>query len=130
MATFGPDFKPTYKVKPTNSEFARSADSFIYCSNGACGLAGSGLCRIYDGPAKNLSCRQCNQRFPAKPNGKTFGGLHYKAMLAGKPDGKGATVIHLGGGGKGKGGGGKGAGKTGGKNGGGQHDHDRMDLIQ
>ena len=128
MATFGPDFKPTYNVKPTNSEFASSADSFIYCSNGACGLAGSGLCPIYDGPAKNLSCRQCNQRFPSKPNGKTFGGLHYKAMLAGKPNGKGATVIHLGGGGKGNGGGGKGAGKTGGKNGGVQLD--RMDKLE
>ena len=126
---FGKDFKQGYKVTPTMSEYNRAPESFIYCSNGACGLAGSGLCRIFDGPLKNLVCRHCNTRFPAKPNGRSFGGLHYKAMLAGKPtdSGKGKGRNATPGNGKG---GGNGKGKGAGKSGAGGKDGSRLDNME
>ena len=81
MVVLGKDYNSRRKVQPTKNEFKLAPDQFIYCSNGDCGLAGSGICRIHLGNNTESQCRHCKAKFPAKPNGKTFGGLHHKALL-------------------------------------------------
>ena len=83
MGGFGKDFIPGRKVFPTKAEFKLPLEIFIYCSNSECGLAGSGICRTRIGPDQASNCRHCNKKIPAKPNGKQFGGLHYKALQSG-----------------------------------------------
>ena len=110
MVPFGADYTGQ-PVVAQNAEYKMDPDIFIYCSNTGCGLAGTGLCRVHDGPGKESNCRRCKCKFPSKPNGKTFGGLHREALLAGK---LGTKKIPMGGGFKGNKGGGKGGGAGGG----------------
>ena len=83
---FGKDFIPGRKVYPTKAEYKLPLENFIYCSNSECGLAGTGICRTRIGTDQAANCRHCNKRFPAKPNGKQFGGLHFKALQSGAPE--------------------------------------------
>ena len=83
MVVFGKDFNQGRKVFPTKAEYKLALEDFIYCSNSECGLAGSGICRTRVGPDQATSCRHCKKKLPSKPNGKQFGGLHYKALQSG-----------------------------------------------
>ena len=113
------EFQIHRPIKPKNWEFKIGAEHFIYCSNRNCPVAKSGIGRVHNsGPQQPLRCLYCESKFPAKPNGETWGFDHYAALIKGKK-----TTVLQGSGNGGNGGGnrsgagakgsGKGSGKAG-----------------